>query len=240
VPKQGLSLVIASSQATRPLIARDFASDRIAVIYNGIDLKEVDETPVHRPWPPDVFVVGRASRFGRGKNLQLLIEAADRLHARFPQIKVVFLGGDSLMPGAEPMEAELEARAAHLGDTVEFLGIQENSLPWVKGFDLATCVSNPNNEGIPNSLIEAMACRKPVVSTDVDQVSELVEDGVNGLLIPPDDLDALCAAIERLILDPELSRRLGEAGRKTVEERFSLEKAAAQYAEIYRRLLGRD
>jgi len=238
VNKSGLSLVIASSQGTVPLIARYFPAERIRLIYNGIDLREVDATPRQRPWPEDCFVVGRASRFGRGKNLGMLIEAATHLKGRLPDLKIVLIGGDSAMPGAEPIEAELQAQATPLGNTVEFVGIVENTLPLVKGFDVGTCVSNPANEGIPNSLIEAMACRKPVISTAVDQVPELVQDGVNGILIPPGDAQALCAAIERLATDPALRQQLGEAGRRTIEERFSLQQAARRYAAVYHELLG--
>lgn len=239
VNKSGLSLVIASSQGTVPLIAKYFPAERIRLIYNGIDLQEVDATPRRRPWPEDCFVVGRASRFGRGKNLGMLIEAAARLKGRLPNLKVVLIGGDSAMPGAEPIEDELRAQAAPLSDTVEFMGIVENPLPLVKGFDVGTCVSNPTNEGIPNSLIEAMACGKPVISTAVDQVPELVQDGVNGILIPPGDVQALCTAVRQLARDPALRRRLGEAGRRTIEERFSLQRAIEQYAAVYHELLGR-
>lgn len=237
VPKHGLSLVIASAQGTVPLIAQHIAPEKIELIYNGIDLAEVDGAGVERPFSPDTFLIGRTSRFGRGKNLALLITAMERLHQRYPQLRLLFIGGDSLMPGAEPLEAELRAQAAPLGDRVQFLGVKANTLPWVHGFDVGTCVSDPNNEGIPNSLIEAMACRKPVIATDIDQVGELVTDEVNGLLIPPNDAAALCAAIERLAADPALCRQLGEAGRRTVEERFSLPVAAAHYARIYRQLL---
>jgi glycosyltransferase involved in cell wall biosynthesis len=238
VNKSGFSLVIASSQGTVPLIAKYFPAERIRLIYNGIDLQEVDATPHKRPWPEDCFIVGRASRFGRGKNLSMLIEAASRLKERLPNLKIVLIGGDSAMPGAEPVEAELRKQAMPLGDTVEFMGIVENTLPLMKGFDVGTCVSNPTNEGIPNSLIEAMACRKPVISTAVDQVPELVQDGVNGILIPPGDAQALCAAIERLATDPALRQQLGEAGRRTIEERFSLQQAARRYAAVYHELLG--
>jgi glycosyltransferase involved in cell wall biosynthesis len=237
VNKSGLSLVIASSQGTVPLIAKYFPAKRIRLIYNGIDLHEVDATPRERPWPEDCFVVGRASRFGRGKNLGMLIEATARLKKHLPYLKIVLIGGDSAMPGAEPIGNELRKQAAPLGDAVEFMGIVENTLPLVKGFDVGTCVSNPTNEGIPNSLIEAMACYKPVISTAVDQVSELVQDGVNGILIPPGDVQALCEAIERLATDPALCQQLGEAARRTIEERFSLQRAAEQYAAVYHELL---
>ncbi len=239
VNKSGLSLVIASSQGTVPLIARYFPAEQIRLIYNGIDLDQVDASPRKRLFPEDCFVVGRASRFGRGKNLRMLIEAAAQMKGLLPNLKIVLIGGDSAMPGAERIEDELRKQAAPLGDTVKFVGIVEDTLPLVKGFDVGTCVSNPNNEGIPNSLIEAMACRKPVISTAVDQVPELVQDEVNGLLIPPGDVDALCDAINRLARDPALRRQLGEAGRRTIEERFSLQRAVEQYAAVYRELLGR-
>ena len=236
--KSGLSLVIASSQGTVPLIAKYFPAERIRLIYNGIDLQEVDATARKRPWSENSFVVGRASRFGRGKNLGMLIEAAARLQGRLPNLRIVLIGGDSAMPGAEPIEDELRAQAAPLGHTVEFMGIVENTLPLVKGFDVGTCVSNLANEGIPNSLIEAMACRKPVISTAVDQVPELVQDGVSGILIPPGDVQALCEAIERLATDPALRQRLGEMGRSAIEKRFSLRQAVKQYAAVYHELLG--
>jgi glycosyltransferase involved in cell wall biosynthesis len=82
-----------------------------------------------------------------------------------------------------------------------------------------------------------MACGKPVVSTNVDQINELVQHEINGLLVPPGNLEALCAAFIRLINNPVERQRLGEAGRRTVEEKFSLQQAATQYSEIYHRLL---
>jgi len=141
------------------------------------------------------------------------------------------------MPGAQPVEQELRQRVQQdsLGEYVSFPGIVEDPLPYVQGFDIGTCVSN--DEGLPNSLIEAMASRKAVISSNVGAVAELVKQEVNGLLIPPGDLNALCSSLERLLMDPVLRQQLGEAGRRTIEDRFSLSHAAAQYAEIYHSLL---
>jgi glycosyltransferase involved in cell wall biosynthesis len=238
VNKSGLGLIIASARGTVPLISRLFPAERIRLIYNGIDLQEVDAAPRRRLWPDECLVIGRVSRFGRGKNLGLLIEATARLQGRLPNLRLVLVGGDSAMPGAEPVELELRRQAEPLGERVTFTGIVDRPLPLVKGFDIGTCVSNPNNEGIPNSLIEAMACSKPVISTEVDQVPELVKDGVNGILIPPGDVQALCLAIEELASDAALRQRLGEGGRHTVEECFSLRQAVMQYAAVYHELLG--
>jgi len=237
IPKQGLSLVIASSIGTVPLIAKKFPRDRIRMIYNGIDLKEVDSLQTKRDWSVKAFVIGRTSRFGRGKNISMLIEAVSILRLKYPQIKLVLIGGDSILPGSDSIESELRTQAASLGNSVIFLGFKEKPIPWIKGFDVGTCVSNQMNEGIPNSLIEAMACSKPVISTTVDQVDELVQDRVNGLLIQPGDIHALVNAIENLITNPELCEQLGNSGRKTIEKKFSLKASAEKYAEAYIDLL---
>jgi glycosyltransferase involved in cell wall biosynthesis len=238
VAKTGLDLVIASARGTIPLIAEKISLDKIRLIYNGIDLNIVDSIQPIDFCGENRFVVGRASRFGRGKNLKLLIQAASELKASIPELLVAFVGGDSPMPGAEPIQSELEFLAKPLGNTVEFLGIVENSIPMVKRFDIGTCVSNPNNEGIPNSLIEAMACGRPVISTDVDQVSELVLNGKNGFLIPPGDAGALAHAIRQLESNQDLRDRMGKAARRTIENQFSSERAAKEYSAVYRELLG--
>ena len=238
VPKNGLSMVIASSAGTIPLIERLYPKERIRLIYNGIDLREVDNAPIQRPWEQEAFIIGRTSRFGRGKNLGMLIEAMHFILPTHPEAKLILVGGDSLMPGAEAIEEELRLQANVLGEAVLFAGIQEQTLPWVKGFDVGTCVSNPENEGIPNSLIEAMACSKAVISTDVDQVGELIQDGHNGLLIAPGDVQGFVQAVLRLIENPDLRQQLGTAARRTIETQFSLQHSAAQYAEVYHQLVG--
>ncbi len=237
VPKYGLDLVIASSQMAADAVSDLVPPENLKLVYNGIDLAEVDAAPVRRLFPLDAIIVGRASRFGRGQNLGLLVNALQQMQPRWPQLRLVLVGGDSLMPGAQPVEQELRQHVQQLGlgDYVIFSGQVEDPLPYVQGFDIGTCVSN--DEGLPNSLIEAMACRKPVISSNVGAVAELVKPEVNGLLIPPGDLDALCVALERLLIDPVLRQQLGEAGRGTIEDRFSLAFAAAQYAKIYHSLL---
>lgn len=237
VPKYGLEFVIASAQMAEEAIKDIFPPQQIQVVYNGVDLVEVDSTPKNRLFPSETVILGRVSRFGRGQNLSMLIQALERLYVKWPNLRLALIGGDSLMPGAEPIEAELrqQVKGSGLAKFVQFTGMVENSLTYTHGFDIATCVSN--DEGIPNSLIEAMACRKPVISTRVGAIPEMVEDGKSGLLIPPGDIDALCAAIERLINDPAEREQMGMAGRRIIEEKFTLQRAAAQYAAIYHRIL---
>jgi glycosyltransferase involved in cell wall biosynthesis len=95
-------------------------------------------------------------------------------------------------------------------------------------------LENGDRDGIPNVLVEAMACGVPVVTTPVCGIPEIVSDGVNGQLVPPDDPHALANALSRLAHEPLFARRLASAGRETVRERFDGDRFAAQLAALFR------
>jgi glycosyltransferase involved in cell wall biosynthesis len=95
------------------------------------------------------------------------------------------------------------------------------------------------HEGIPVSLIEAMAYGVPVVSTFAGGTPELLERGA-GLLVPPEDPLALADAIERLVRDPELRKQLGETGRRRVEDSFAVEKVVAELVRRFEACIGRE
>ena len=90
-------------------------------------------------------------------------------------------------------------------------------------------------EGIPRVLIEAAAMARPIVSTTIPGVAEIVEHGVNGLLVPPRDADALASAIERLLDDPDLRAEYGKAGRVKAEREYDDREVAQRYVEEYRK-----
>jgi glycosyltransferase involved in cell wall biosynthesis len=91
-----------------------------------------------------------------------------------------------------------------------------------------------DRDGIPNVLVEAMACGLPVITTGVSGIPEVITDGVNGQLIPPDDPQALADALLRLDHDPLLARRLSDEAQATVRQRFDGERFASQLAELFR------
>jgi len=237
VPKYGLDLIIASSEMGKKTVVDAFPGCEVVVIYNGVDLDTVDSAPTERLFPKEDLVLGRVSRFGRGQNLELLIRAVDRLKVRIPNLRLVLVGADSLLPGAEAVESSLHQLVSDLmiHNKVLFTGMIENPIPYIKGFDIATCVSK--DEGIPNSLIESMACGQPVISTNVGAISELVIDKINGLLVPSSNLNALCKAVLELSEKPWLRQEYGESGRKTIEEKFLLKNSAAKYSSIYHKLM---
>lgn len=237
VAKGDLDWVIISAGGTEPYIRRFWPQVSTQIIRNSVDLQEVDATQPLRTVGTDRVVIGRCSRFGWGKRMDLLIDAMIILVERGRSVQLVLAGEDSKLSGAVSAECNLRQQAAPLGDRVQFFGRTDTPLALAHGFDIAVCSSNPFNEGIPNSLIEPMACGKPVVATDIDQVSELVVDGVNGFLVPPGEAMALANALDRLVTDPALRTQMGQAARRTVEERFSFEVAVDRYRTLYRRLL---
>ncbi len=239
ISKKGLDFVIASSKLAGNSILDMIAPEKIRVIYNGIDLPEIETSEIRRVFPPEQMVLGRASRFGRGQNLSLLIQATEKLHSDWPDLRLVLVGGDSTLPGAEPLFSELNQMVDHLRleKFIHFTGSVENPIPFIKGFDIGTCVSN--DEGLPNSLIEAMACKKAVVSSNVGAISELIEDGANGLLFPAGDTNAFCTKVEILLSQPDLRRKLAENAYQTIHDHFNIQNSAMLYGDLYRELLGR-
>ena len=93
-------------------------------------------------------------------------------------------------------------------------------------------------EGFPNALVEAMTAGSPVIATAVGGMPELVEDGVTGLLVPPQDIQALSKAMVRLADDPSLSEAMGKEGRKRALEWFDINLIVRQYEDLYLKVLG--
>jgi glycosyltransferase involved in cell wall biosynthesis len=95
-------------------------------------------------------------------------------------------------------------------------------------------------EGVPTALLEAAACGKPLVASDISGCRAVVQEGVTGLLVPPNDPQALADALERLALDAQLRSRMGDAARQLVLDQFTHERINAATLEVYRRILKHD
>ena len=138
-----------------------------------------------------------------------------------------------LLAGDGPLRGELEALARRLGmaDRCVFLGHRDDVPALLAAADLFVLPSH--FEGLPVSVLEAMAAERPVVATAVGGTDEAVIDEETGLLVPPGDPAALAAAVRRLRADPELARRLAAAGRARVEREFSVEATARAVMRVY-------
>jgi glycosyltransferase involved in cell wall biosynthesis len=222
--------IVACSRATLEHLC-DLAPEirpRASVVYNGVPAPDAPpgDPPVD---PPRLVCLGRLHE---EKGFDVALAAADRLAARWPRLEVV-LGGEG------PARADLEAIAAQgrLAGRVSFPG-------WVDPDAVhallasATVVLMPSiHEGFGLVALEAALAARPVVASRVEGIPEVVVDGETGLLVPPGDPDALAAAIERLLADPERARALGARARDLAIQRFGVERCVDGYVEVYERIV---
>jgi glycosyltransferase involved in cell wall biosynthesis len=214
------------------------AAARCELLENGIDLAEyarrrgVAEAKRKVGLSPQRLVIGAAGRLSAEKGFDLLIQAVDRLLASGLDVELVIAGEGDERPA-------LQALATRLGraDRVRLLGYQSNLSGWYEAMDVFALSSL--REGLPNVLLEAMALEVPVVATRIAGVPKLITDGENGLLTEPGSVDALTAALGRLLTDPDLRGRFRQEGRRTVENRYSFAVRMERLRASYDRLLGR-
>ena len=185
------------------------------------------------PEPPGPITVGFVGRLLDDKGVATLVRAHDRLRQRGLPVHTLLAGApDPSNPASIPPDTLAEWRR-HEG--LELLGhVSDIAGFWARAH---IAVLPSRREGLPKSLLEAAACGRPLVATDVPGCREVARPGVNALLIPVDDADALADAIASLAQDADLRRRLGAASRSLAEREFSSERIGAAVVALYRRLL---
>jgi glycosyltransferase involved in cell wall biosynthesis len=168
-----------------------------------------------------------------------MVEACGILRSRAVPFEAVIVGEH----GEHEPEIRRRIDALNLGDSVRLAGPMEQSRLFEEyrsaGVFCLPCrvLENGDRDGIPNVLMEAMACGLPVVTTPVSGIPEIIRDGVNGRLVPPDDPAALADALMRLAADPRRAESLSAAARLTVRERFDGERFAAELAALFGEVL---
>jgi glycosyltransferase involved in cell wall biosynthesis len=198
---------------------------KLEVVHCGADL---DRYPLVPPRQGPGFVVLCVARLAPQKGLEVLLSAVKQLADRGTDISLVLVGEG-------PMRARLGHRAERLGitDRVVMKGAvgQDEMASYYAGADVFCLPSFA--EGVPVVLMEAMASGRPVVTTRIAGVPELVDDGVSGLLVAPGNAGQLAAALERLATSPEEREEMGRAGRQKVVEEFDSETCAAQLGTLF-------
>jgi glycosyltransferase involved in cell wall biosynthesis len=226
---------IAASEAIRQMLVADgVADDRTVTVHEGIDVDHVLAAPpvnVHEAfWLPHLApVVGNVAALVPHKGQRYLVEAAHLVVQQIPDARFVIMGEGELR---EHLEKQVHEH--HLEKHVLLPGFRTDVLGCIKGFDLF--VMSSVTEGLGTSLLDAMACSRPIVATRAGGIPEIVEDEENGLLVPPRDHTALARAIVRALKDDDLRQRMGEAGFARVKERFTVERMVEQTADVYKRV----
>lgn len=201
---------------------------------SGVDLTRFCVRPAPAEPPLRVLFVGRLLY---DKGVEDLYEASRRLRTERPELQVsVELAGDRDPHNPACVETDTLARWSATGD-VTFLGAREDIPDLVAGSHVVVLPSY--REGLPKALLEAAACGRPMVATDVPGCREVVLPGETGVLVPPRRPDLLATAIGDLAVDPDLRRRMGDAARKLAEDQFSDVAVAAQTVNLYEQLAGR-
>jgi len=229
--------VIAISEAIAEVLRdRGVEEDRVEIIRSAVDVEAfseaVDCTAVRAEFglSEGDFVIAAAGQLIPRKGHQFLLQAVADLKDRYPQIRLIVFGEGYL-------NNQLRAQAASLGlgDVVQFAGFREDLDSYVSCFDL---FAHPAlAEGLGVAALKAAAARVPVVGFAAGGMVEAVADGQTGLLVAPEDGDALGAAIARFIDDPALGAEFGKAGRERMQNEFSVATMADRHVVLYENLL---
>jgi glycosyltransferase involved in cell wall biosynthesis len=228
--------VVTCTDANRKHLEAVAPGRPVHVMYHGLNadfaLLLADAPPADRPDTLRIISVGRLVE---KKGFDVLIDAIEMLVERGVDITAAIAGE----PGPDAARIRQQVADAGLAGRIDFLGTLSQAELFAEYrrssmFALACRITDDGDrDGIPNVLMEAMAAMLPVVSTAVSGIPELIEDGANGLLVPPEDPTALADAIWRLAKDPALSDRLARAGAATIAEHFDGEILARHLAGLF-------
>lgn len=231
------NVMVATSQAERQEISESgiIASKNIALIHNCFDLDAYewafDEREVSKRilgWYTQQLVVGTVARISPQKDIRTLVEAARLVCDRIPQVRFVIVGEGELRE-----EIEQRANDLQLGEHWIMVGKRDDYMRYLRAFDVFAFPSLW--EGLPYAPIESMALGTPIVATAAPGTVDLVIHEKTGLLVPVRDAQAMAQSIVRLLVTPDLARKLAQEGRWFVESNFNIERPVAETLAVYQR-----
>lgn len=231
--------VLCNSQKSSKLIRTYFVPKRkISLIKNGIDLNffrkgahQAERFRKTHGIGENDSVIGTIANFRKVKNYPFLMNAFRILFQRNKNLKLICVGGGYYLADIKRMATEY-----HLGKAVIFTGYSQHVLEYFSLMDIFVLCSV--KEGFPNVLLQAMAMSLPVVSANVGGCPEIIDHMKNGILYPSNDLGKFIEAIVTLTTDADFAGRLGSNAKRTVEEKFSLNRMIKKYANFYNELSG--
>jgi glycosyltransferase involved in cell wall biosynthesis len=236
-------VITSGEEIRRMVIAAGAPPERVVAIAAGVALEDfalprasaevLDSVGMGRRsgGPPIGPIVGSVAMFRGSKGHDHLLDAFARVRARRPEARLLLVGDGGRRAWAEGL-----ARERGLSDAVTFTGFRTD-VPALLGVMDCFALASTRTEGVPQSLLQAGAAGVPVVATRIGGIPEVVEDGVTGLLVPPEDPPALAEAIERVLADPAAAAARARAARKRCEERFSREASIGRLLALYDELL---
>jgi glycosyltransferase involved in cell wall biosynthesis len=225
-------LAAVSDSVAQRLLNSGVAATKIRTIANGIDVE-----PFERALPSPALnfdgnkVIGMVARLDLQKGFEYLLRAAHELCGAFPGLKIVIAG-----EGPDRQAIENMIQRFGLQSSVILAGHHSDMPGIYTAIDIFVLPSL--NEGLPMTVLEAMAASKPVIATRVGAIPSVIKEGETGLLVDPGDADGLRDALARLLSDSDLCQRLGAAGHDWVRRNYTSEAMAMKYRQMYGEVLG--
>jgi len=207
------------------------AATRVVSIPTGIDLERFrpgDRAQARRELglAPDAMLIGIVATLRSWKGHRYLLDAFAAL--RRPGVRLVIVGDG---PQREALGAQVDRLG--IGERVLFAGNRDDVAPWMRAFDIF-CLPSYANEGVPQSLMQAMACALPVVTTAVGSIPEIVTDGINGIIVPTQDARALQLVLESLLEEAPRRAALGSRALADARERFGAQRMVERMIGVFR------
>jgi len=234
--KKNLDAIIAISESVKKvLVEGGIDAPFIRVIPGGIDFAPYEDKTSKNylrqelSFAPDDFLVGFVAHLSDDRGHKYLIQVARHLRESTPKIKIVILG-----EGSVHLEFEKQVKEIQEKDIVFFLGFQELAPQTFNSLDVL--VLSSDHEGLGSIIMDAMACRLPIVATRVGGIPEVIDHQKTGLLVPSQRPKSLAKAILKMYEDRELAHRLGQNGYNVVHKKFSSESMASKAIDLYEEL----
>jgi len=229
--------VVANSAAGRDFTLSVYGvrAGRIEEIPNGVDLKPFESAGDNSAMrarlgiPAGAPVAGIVGRLSSEKRVDLFIEAAGRISSRIPECRFLVVGAGDLLE-----RLRRQATLLGLDSKIVFTGARADVASLMAAMDLLALPSD--FEGLPNTVMEAMAAGRPVVATDLGGCRELVVDGVTGFLVPPGDAEAIGEKMAGVLSLPDRGRALGVAGRERIRSQFSVQTMVRRFEDLFLRM----
>jgi len=234
--------IILSEASRRTLIERHkIPQEKIVKIYNGIEIEEYNpdlkearrkKLEVRRKLglKNDMLVIGAIGRLVWQKGFEYLIQAIPKVIEVFPETRFLIVGEGPMRRRLEELGEKFQVK-----DNIIFAGFRSDIKEILESIDLLAMPSLL--EGLPMVLLEGMAMSKPIVATRIEGITEVLEDGKTGLLVPAQDPHALAEAITEILNNKTKANLLGQNARKIAEEKFSVKKMVEQLEWVYEKLL---
>lgn len=240
-------VICVSDAAREALLKQGLSPERSRTVHNGIDpeefkasiLRDARTVRTSLGLPDDAIVVGNAGMIREWKGQLVLVEAMARLQASHPKLYCVLVGGVSDTYAADMAYAERVktfVKEHHLSDRVRIVGYQPRIAEFIQIFDVMVH-SSIDPEPFSRSILEGMSLGRALVGTRTGGTPEAIKDGVSGLLVAPNDADAMSEAIDRLLRSPALSGSFGRVAERRVREEFSITTNVESTLKVYEELL---